>query len=128
MLKDQVKALAKGANFAALTTLMPDGRPQNNPMWVDCDDDYLLVNTEIHRQKFKNIKRNPQVSVMIWDKEFPYKFAEVRGDVVETVGGSDARDHIDQLSQKMTGGPYGFPIQSERVILKIRPVRQIAQG
>jgi general stress protein 26 len=97
-------------------------------MWIDCDDEHILLNTEIHRQKFKNIKRDPKVSVMIWDKEFPYRFAEIRGDVTETVHGQEARDHIDHLSQKMTGGPYGFPIQSERVIIMVRPVRQITQG
>jgi PPOX class probable F420-dependent enzyme len=128
MLKDQVKALAKGANFAALTTLMPDGRSQTHPMWIDCDDEYLLLNTEVHRQKFKNIKRDPKATVMIWENTLPYKYAEVRGEVVETVTGPEARDHIDQLSKKMTGGPYQMQIQSERVILKVRPVRQIAQG
>ena len=37
---------------------------------------------------------------MIWDAENPYKFAEVRGTVVETVTGDEARAHIDVLAQR----------------------------
>jgi hypothetical protein len=45
--------------------------------------------------------------------------------VVDTVQGRQAREHIDQLSQKYTAGPYAMPIQSERVILRIEPIHQI---
>ena len=124
MLKDSVKALATGKNFAALTTLFRDGRPQTHPMWVDADDEHVIVNTETGRQKYRNIERDPRVAIMIWDQEMPYRYAEVRGEVAEIITGPEAREHIDKLSQKMNGQPYGFPIQTERVILKIRPIRQ----
>ena len=32
---------------------MPDGTPQTHPLWVDADDEHLLLNTEVHRQKFR---------------------------------------------------------------------------
>ena len=64
------------------------------------------------------------MSVVIWDENDPYSYAEVRGEVVETIAGSTARQHIDDLSQKYTGGPYKTPIGTERVILKIAPMRQ----
>jgi general stress protein 26 len=90
-----------------------------HPMWVDADDDHLLLNTEIHRQKFKNITRDPRVTVTVWDAEQPDRYAELRGRVVATVRGPEARDHIDQLSQKYYGHDYANPITSERVILKV---------
>jgi hypothetical protein len=52
-------------------------------------------------------------------------WGEVRGTLVEIIRGQVARDHIDQLSMKYTGNPYGNPIQSERVILKVKPDRQV---
>jgi hypothetical protein len=61
---------------------------------------------------------------MIVDPEAPYKYVEVRGEVVETVAGPEARAHIDQLSRKYTGHDYANPIGTERVILKIAPKRQ----
>ncbi len=124
MIEDFVKRLAQGPNFATITTLMDDGSPATHVMWVDCDDEHVLLNTETARMKYRNITRDPRVSVVIWDVDDPLTYVEVRGRVVETVAGAEARDHIDELSMKYTGKAYSSPIGSERVILKIEPTRQ----
>jgi PPOX class probable F420-dependent enzyme len=121
----RVLELARGHNFAALTTLLPGGHPQTQVMWIDADDDHILINTEVHRQKFKNVERDPRVTVTIWDREDPYSFVEVRGEVVGKARGQEARKHIDDLSYKYRGSPYGTKIRSERVILRIAPFRQV---
>lgn len=127
MLEDKIKKLAHGANFGTITTLLRDGSPSTHVMWVDADDQHVLVNTEIHRAKFKNVQRDPRVSVAVWDAQNPYSYTEVRGRVVETVTGPEARDHIDDLSMKYQGKPYDpNAIESERVILRIEPDRQRA--
>ncbi len=120
-----VLELARAPNFAALTTLLPGGHPQTQVMWVDANEQHLLINTEVHRQKFRNVERDPRVTVTIWDKEDPYRFVEVRGEVVEKVKGQEARKHIDELSQKYRGKPYQTQIRSERVVLRIAPSRQV---
>ena len=125
MLHDKVRTLAEGPNFAALTTVLPDGQPQTHIMWVGCDDEHIIINTEVHRRKFKNIERDPRVTVTIWDADNPYSFVEVRGQVVDTVTGDEARGNIDALSQKYMGRDYASDIQSERVILRIAPDRQV---
>ena len=114
-----LKALATAKNFAALTTLMPGGQPQTQLMWVHADDDHLLMNTEIGRQKFRNVQADPRVTVTVFDAGNPYRYVEARGRVVATVGGDEARTDIDDLSQKYTGGPYANPIGTERVVLQI---------
>ncbi len=124
-LHPMVLELARGQNFAALSTLLPGGHPQTQVMWVDADGEHLLVNTEVHRQKFRNLERDPRVTLTIWDKENPYRFVEVRGKVVEKVKGPEARRHIDELSYKYHGRSYQTPIQSERVVLRISPFRQV---
>ena len=123
-----VVELARRPNYAAVTTLLPGGQPHTHPMWVDTDGEHLLVNTEVHRQKFRNVERDPRVTVMIRDEENPFRYAEVRGEVVGKVRGPEAREHIDQLSRKYVGGPYRVPIESERVVLKIAPSRQFVFG
>lgn len=127
MIEDGVQALAKGKNFAALTTLLPSGQPQTHVMWVDCDDEHILINTEVHRRKFKNVESDPRVTVAIWDAENPYSFAEVRGRVVETITGDAAVASINALANKYTDRDYAPEIESERVILKISPDRQISR-
>jgi PPOX class probable F420-dependent enzyme len=122
-----VHELARGRNFGALTTLLPGGHPQTQVMWVDANERHLMINTEVHRQKFRNVERDPRVTVTIWDAEDPYRFVEVRGEVVEKVKGQEAREHIDALSQKYRGKPYQTQIQSERVVLRIAPSRQVVR-
>jgi PPOX class probable F420-dependent enzyme len=118
----RVRELAQGVNFAAFTVNLPSGRAMTHVMWVDADDEHVLINTEVHRAKFEAVERDPHVTVMIWDKDNPYVYAEVRGTVVETTRGPEARAHIDALAQKYFGRDYDPDnIQSERVILRIAP-------
>ena len=121
--------LAQGANFAAITTALPGGDFQNHYIWVGTDGERLFVNTEVHRQKFKNVQRDPRVTLTIRDEQDPYRYAEVRGEVVETVEGQKAGDRIDDRSQKYNGETYPpEQIKTERVTLWIVPSRQTAAG
>ena len=118
----RLRELAQAANFAALTVNLPSGRSMTHVMWVDADNDHVLINTEVHRAKFAAVERDPRVTVIVWVIDDPYTFAEVRGRVVETVRGTEARAHIDALSQKYRGRDYDPSIiTSERVILRIAP-------
>jgi PPOX class probable F420-dependent enzyme len=117
--------LARGANYGSITTMLPSGRLQTQVIWVHTDGQRLVVNTEVHRQKFKNVEQDPRVTLTIRDEQDPYRYAEVRGRVVETVGGQRAHDNIDELSQKYQGQDYDpDSIKSERVMLWIVPERQ----
>lgn len=117
--------LAQGRNYAAITTVLPSGNLQTHPVWIGTDGERLVVNTETHRQKYKNVRRDPNVTLTIRHEENPYRYAEVRGEVVETVTGQEARDHIDELSQKYHDQDYNpDDIKSERVMLWIVPSRQ----
>jgi PPOX class probable F420-dependent enzyme len=121
----QIIDFAHGKNFAVLTTLRPDGHPVSQPMWVDADDDYVLINTEKHRRKFRNVQHDPRVTVTIWQRDDPYSYVEVRGTVAGFVEGDPAREHINKLSYKYEGQPYPMDsVKSERVILQILPLKQ----
>ena len=121
--------LAQGPNFGVITTVLPSGNLQNHYLWVGTDGERLVVNTEVHRQKFKNIERDPRATLTIRDEQNPYRYAEARGEVVEIVRGQEARDHIDELSQKYNGEDYPPDnIVSERVMLWIIPNRQTVVG
>lgn len=125
MIDTDVKALAQAPNYATVTTLMPDGLFQSQVLWVDADDEHILINTEIGRQRFRNIENDDRMTVTILENGNWFRWAEVRGHVDEIVTGPEARDHIDKLAMKYTGAPYANPIQTERVILKLRPSRQL---
>ena len=118
-------AMAKEPNYATLTTLFKSGAPQTHVMWVDTDGENILINTEIHRFKYKNVLKDPRVTVMIWKHDNPFKFVEIRGEVIGEITGQDARDNIDKLSQKYWEKPYPFPIQTERIVLVIKPNKEV---
>ena len=120
-----MKDLAQAANYAMVATVMPNGLIQNQVLWVDADDDHILINTEIGRQRFRNIEADDRMTVTIMKDGNWFEWAEVRGRVSETVTGPEARAHIDQLAIKYTGSPYANPIGTERVILKLSPERQL---
>lgn len=128
-LDDAVRELATGPNLAAFTTLFPDGQPQTQLMWVDADADHVLINTEVHRAKFRNVQRDPRVTVTIWPREDPYRYVEVRGRVTRIVRGPEAREHIDACAQRYFGRDYDpAQITSERAILVITPDRVLRRG
>ncbi|MCB0972842.1 MAG: PPOX class F420-dependent oxidoreductase [Acidimicrobiales bacterium] len=114
-----LQALATDRNFAALTTLMPDGQPQTQLMWVHADDQHLLLNTEVGRQKYRNVEADPRVTVTVFDRENPYRYVEARGRVVDTDASDAARAQIDELAHKYTGADYANPIGTARVVLKV---------
>jgi PPOX class probable F420-dependent enzyme len=115
--KDVVR-LAQGKNLASVVTLMPDGQPQALLTWVDSDGEYVLVNTEPMRQRTRNVRRDPRITVLIHSAD-PGDWAEVRGHVAEIIEGDEARAHIDKLANKYTGADYSRPVPQGRVILKV---------
>ncbi len=119
---DKYRDLFTKRAFASLATLMPDGRPQVTPVWCDLDGDYVIFNSAKGRQKDRNVRRDPRVSLAVIDPDNPYRYLEIRGRVVEiTEEGSDAL--IDKLAKKYLGVdkyPYGQPGEV-RVTYKIQP-------
>jgi PPOX class probable F420-dependent enzyme len=121
-LDDDTVRLAKGPNLATVVTIMPNGQPQALLTWVDTDGEHILVNTEPQRQRAKNVARDPRITVLIHSKDNPWDWSEVRGHVVDTADGPEARRHIDALSHKYVGKDYANPIgEKGRIILKVAP-------
>lgn len=120
-----VAELASGKNFAAVATVFPSGLIQNQIMWVGVRDGKIVLNTETHRKRFRNLGRDPRITVLIRDERDPHRYAEVRGEVSEKITGPEARAHINELSRKYGGSDFpSQAIKSERVILVITPHRQ----
>lgn len=125
MLAPDITTLAaSGKNFGTVCVQLPNGQIASHVMWVDADEEHIIFNTEVHRAKFRALEANPQVTVTVWDADNPYSYGEVRGRVVETVRGPEARAHIDALARRYTGADYAMEVQSERVIVKVAPDRQ----
>jgi PPOX class probable F420-dependent enzyme len=105
-------------SFAHLATVMPDGSPQVTPVWVDYDNQHIVINSARGRVKDRNMSPGAKVAIEIMDAEDPYRYIQVRGHVAEiTEEGAEA--HIDMLSRKYKGEGFKFKPGEVRVIYKI---------
>ena len=118
--------LLKGPNFAFLATLMPDGRPQVSPVWVEFDGKHVVINSEVKRAKVRNLKRDPRVSLAVANPSNPYEYVEIRGKVVDMTT-EGAFEDIDNLAKKYLGQDK-YPYNQEgdqRIILKVEPLEVV---
>ena len=114
-LPDDVRALFEGPNYAHLATVLPSGAPHSVPVWTGMEGDRVVFFTQPASRKARNLARDPRVAFSITDHDQPYRMAQIRGQVVETVEGEAALEIIDRLAVKYTGNP--FPMRSGVVFL-----------
>ena len=104
-------------NFGAVVVRMPSGDIATTVMWVDADDYHVVFNTEVHRNKYKVLEKDPTVTIVAWDAENPYHYAEVRVVSCRPRPAPPPRT-TSTPSPRSTEGvdDYPNPIQTERVI------------
>jgi PPOX class probable F420-dependent enzyme len=100
-------------NIAVIATLMPDGAPQTSAVWVTRDGESVVFATT-QTLKLANLRRDPRVSVTVYDRDDPYLELNLRG-TVTSVNEDRGVALIDQLSQQYYGKtpyPYHQPGQA----------------
>ena len=115
--------------FAFLATTMPDGSAQVTPVWFNTDGDYILVNSVKGRVKDKNMRARPKVALAIPDPDDPYRYMQIRGEVIEITEGG-AEDHIPTLASIYLGEPKfkNIKLGDIRVTYKISPTSVSTMG
>jgi diacylglycerol O-acyltransferase / wax synthase len=120
---------------AALTTLLPSGRPQTTVVWCDFDGRCVRVNTMRGFQKERNLRRDPRVTLLCYDPKVTGRYLEIRGRVV-TMSAEGAGAHLDQLASAYLGRPVSYfgdvvgaelAAVEEPVLCRIRPERVVAR-
>jgi PPOX class probable F420-dependent enzyme len=125
-LPDKAKALLDSPEFATIATVNPDGQPQLSVVWIERDGDDVLVSTIKGRQKHRNIDREPKVTVLVYPKDSPYEYAEIRG--TATMSDEGGRELIDRLCTKYTGGERytgDDGTDNVRVVVRIEPTKVV---
>jgi len=111
--------------YGHLATTRPDGAAQVNPMWFDWDGELLRFTHTNKRQKYRNVAAHPQVATAsradIADKDNPYKYLEVRGEV-ERIEPDPDGDFYMHLNDRYSG-PFSEPPPDhpDRVVFVVRP-------
>jgi PPOX class probable F420-dependent enzyme len=128
-LTDDLLDLLSKPSPCFLSTIMSDGSPQVTETRVGTDGEHVLINTVVGFLKVRNIERDPRVALAIQDPQNPFRYIQVRGEVISstTEGGVES---IEALSQKYTGQAYPWygGRDQQRVILTIKANKVSGQG
>ena len=122
-LGEKAQTLIDQPNFGYLATVNEDGSPQVSPVWIDRRDETIVVNTATGRVKDRNMRREPRVAISVANKDNQYEKVDIRGRVVDTIGGEEADRHIDLMAKKYMGEDT-YPWRKateERVLFLIEP-------
>jgi PPOX class probable F420-dependent enzyme len=122
LMDDKVVRLFSEKNLVYIATIMKDGSPQVSPVWANCEDEHILINTAEGRIKHKNVMRDPRVAVSVTSISNPLDMTTIRGTVVDLIPDYEYK-HADKLTQQyMDREHYPFKRDDEkRVVLKIKP-------
>ncbi len=117
----------KGLVFGKLATIHRDGTPHVTPVWFLYEEGKFLVNTSEDRVKFKNIKRDDRVALLI-DDEYVYVLVEGAARVAKE---RDPFKDIETLAIRYVGEQQGKKqfrehySKQKRVSIEISPERVI---
>lgn len=120
--------------IAILSTLLPDGHPQTQPVWFGWDGESLTVNTTREKQKGRNLERDPRATLLIVDPADSGRWIEVRADV--EISDAGAVEHLDRLTRAYTPWPkyYGYvhPLEwaakETRIVGRLLPVHVVCDA
>jgi len=124
VLNEAVRKLLGDPNPAVLATINADGSPQTSVVWVGRDGDELVISSAAGRRKDRNIRRDPRVSLSVYDQRDPESYAEIRGRA--TVTEDAGRALAVRLAQDYEGPGAGevylqLPPEVIRVVIRIVP-------
>ncbi|MFK4082916.1 PPOX class F420-dependent oxidoreductase [Kribbella sp. NPDC020789] len=79
------KDLLSSKAVAIVGTIGKRGEPQITPQWFLWDGEQVRISLVEGRQKLRNLRRNPAISLLIVDPARPTYYLELRGRVDELV-------------------------------------------
>jgi len=90
--------LLEGRYYAALTTILPDGKLHTTPVWYLREGENITLNCMREFRKTKNMQANPKVTLLIYDPKNALYNLEIRGTVIEMTE-EGALEHLNAMSR-----------------------------
>jgi PPOX class probable F420-dependent enzyme len=74
-----MEPLLQSTAIAFVSTIGRHGEPQTTPLWFLWEGDALRFSLVEGRQKLRNLRRDPRLSVVVVDPAHPTRYIELRG-------------------------------------------------
>jgi len=110
-------------NYAVVAALREDGSPHQTIVWVDWDGDHVLLNLNTWRAKLQHMENDGRVSVLVLDRDDPYRWIGIEGMVVETTEEGAAEHIVKQAGVYLGRDSYDFKPGEQRILVRIAPER-----
>jgi PPOX class probable F420-dependent enzyme len=116
-------------SFAHVATIGPDGEPHSSPVWFEWDGEHIRFSLTMTRQKHRNLQRDKRIAMSISDPEDPYRYIEIRGELVEIEPDPNI-DFISRMAKKyIDRDRYPWHKEGdERIVMNIRPTKISGMG
>ncbi|WP_214404970.1 PPOX class F420-dependent oxidoreductase [Pseudonocardia lacus] len=82
---EPLRYLLDSTAVAFVSTIGPRGEPQTTPLWFLHDAGTVRISLVEGRQKLRNLRRDPRISLVVVDPARPTRYIELRGRVDELV-------------------------------------------
>jgi PPOX class probable F420-dependent enzyme len=80
-LTEEQAVLFRRANVAVATPIRADGSLRASVVWVDEEGRPVAIPLPC-AQKSRHLRRDPRVYVLVWDRDDPYRYIEVKGTAI----------------------------------------------
>jgi PPOX class probable F420-dependent enzyme len=118
---DQLDGLLDERRLATLATIRKDGTILLSPLWYSWEDGGFTLAVAAGDGKLKHIDREPRVSIVVAEDEFPYRGFEVRGvaRIVDVPYGPEIR----RIATRYVGAAAADYYDDERggTVLRVEP-------
>ncbi|MFJ6076654.1 PPOX class F420-dependent oxidoreductase [Streptomyces sp. NPDC093065] len=104
-LPHEAQDMLRRANPAVMATLRPDGSPVSTATGYLWEDGRILFSLDESRVRLKHLRRDPRVTLTVFDGPDWYTHVTVFGRVTEMYDDDGLRD-IDRMALHITGKPY----------------------
>lgn len=128
----EIDALLAQPLVSVLATSDADGRPALAPVWHLWRDGAALICTQTASRKWRNIERNPRVTLCVSTHDAPYRAAIIEG---TAAAGPDAEYEatLQELATHYLGDEGGREFMASRtlapetsIVIRVRPDRIIS--
>jgi len=129
MKKSAIEKFLREPNVAVVAVTAPDGAPHAVPTWYEYRAGEVVFHTGPEAFKYKCLRHDPRVTLVVDTKKPPYKSVVLKGKVEMTEGTDDSRLRRMAIAYlgKRNGEAYAKSLKGEPlVIVRLKPDRIIS--
>ena len=123
--------MSEGTRTGKLATVNKDGSPHVVPVWFIVDGDNIIFSTGLESVKYKNMQRDPRISLSVDEESGLYSFVKVDGTVTFSSDPDVSLKRATQIAARYMGeenaDAYGKRNSgSDEVVVTINPTKILA--